>query len=69
MLGMDEIVGRYRSVPVAADQAAIVAKVRGLFITFTDELDRLLPDGRLKSVAFTDLESASHFAVKAASRA
>ena len=35
------------------------------FRAFAEELDKILPDGRAKSVAFTELENASMWAHKA----
>lgn len=39
--------------------------IRLEFRAFAEELDRVLPEGRAKSVAFTELESASMWAHKA----
>ena len=41
------------------------AAVRGLFIQLAESLAFILPDGRAKSVAFTELENASMWANKA----
>lgn len=38
--------------------------VRILFREFAEEIDAILPDGRAKSVAFTELENASMWAHK-----
>lgn len=40
-------------------------EVRLAFREFAEELDRVLPPGRAKSVAFTELENASMWAHKA----
>lgn len=40
-------------------------EIRVLFREFAEELDRILPAGRARSVAFTELESASMWAHKA----
>lgn len=41
------------------------AALRRDFVAFAEHLDRRLPDGRAKSVAFTQLEDASMWAHKA----
>jgi hypothetical protein len=41
------------------------ARLRGSFIEFAEMLNNVLPDGRAKSVALTELETASMWAHKA----
>lgn len=45
------------------------ASVRGKFVEFAHWLDENLPDGRAKSVMFTELETASMWAHKTANDA
>ncbi len=64
-IGSDEIITRFRSNKLAVGEQERVEAVRSLFLDLALDLDRKLPDGRYKSLALTDLETASMYAVKA----
>lgn len=68
-LGADEIEHRFgfHKATIEGDNATLPdhVQVRLGFRAFAETLDRVLPPGRAKSVAFTELESASMWAHKA----
>lgn len=69
MLGNEEIENRFgfHKATVEGDNATLPkhAELRRHFREFSSFLDDLLPDGRAKSVMFTELENASMWAHKA----
>lgn len=68
-LGKEEIEHRFgfHKATIEGENATLPKHklVRIEFRTFAEELDRVLPDGRAKSVMFTELENASMWAHKA----
>lgn len=67
-LGRSEIEGRFGRHKAALEGPAAPeehAKLREKWMAFAEELDTLLEDGRAKSIAFTELESASMWTHKA----
>lgn len=68
MLGAEEIENRFgfHKATIEGDNATLPnhVTVRRLFREFAEQLDELLPSGRAKYVAFTELESASMWAHK-----
>lgn len=68
MLGNKELnsrFGRHKASLEAPDNPARHQELRELWLGFTEILDNILDDGREKSVAFTELESASMWTHKA----
>lgn len=69
MLGKEEIENRFgfHKATVEGENATLPkhSKLRILFRELAEELDELIPNGRAKSVAFTELENASMWAHKA----
>lgn len=68
-LGPDEIEHRFgfHKATIEGENATLPKHrdVRLLFREFAEQLDEILPAGRAKSVAFTELENASMWAHKA----
>lgn len=68
MLGKQEIVNRFGHHDAAIEgpnpNEEVHKDVRALFVDLATKLDVLLPEGRGKSVMFTELESASMWAHK-----
>lgn len=68
-LGSEEIEHRFgfHKATIEGDNATLPYHrgLRRAFRAFAEELDANLPDGRAKSVAFTELENASMWAHKA----
>lgn len=68
MLGKDEIEARFgfHKATIEGDNATVPdhALVRKLYKRFVERLDEILPDGRYKSLAMTDLEQASMWSHK-----
>lgn len=68
-LGVDEIENRFgfHKATIEGDNASLPKHrdTRLKFREFAEFLDTVLPDGRAKSVAFTELENASMWAHKA----
>lgn len=64
-IGNEEIVNRFGYHKATDKTGPQHQEIRGAFIELGMFLDELLPDGRAKSVAFTELESASMWANKA----
>lgn len=69
MLGPEEINHRFgfHKATIEGENATLPRHrdTRLLFREFAEALDRMLPDGRAKSVAFTELENASMWSHKA----
>ena len=69
MLGREEIENRFgfHKATVEGGNATLPkhTRVRLLFRAFAEKLDEIAPDGRAKSVMFTELENASMWAHKA----
>lgn len=70
MLGEEEIKNRFgfHKGTIEGDNATVPkhAELRSIFVQMAKLLDERLPDGRAKSVAFTELQNASmwsHFAI------
>lgn len=67
-LGKDEIEHRFgfHKATIEGENATLPkhVRVRKSFRAFAEELDEILPDGRAKSVFFTELENASMWAHK-----
>jgi hypothetical protein len=65
-VGRDEILHRFGYHAASTEgpnaTAPIHADVRRLFIELAEHMDHLLPPGRAKALAFTELESAMHWA-------
>lgn len=68
-IGTDEIDHRFgfHKATIEGDNATLPkhARLRGEFKRFAEMLDEVLPPGRAKSVAFTELENASMWSHKA----
>lgn len=62
MIGREEVQNRFGYHRANADSAPKHAQVRELLETIAVQLDLLLPDGRDKSLAFTSLQEAMHWA-------
>jgi len=63
MLGEEEITKRFGTViPQTTAHLQTFADVRNAFIEFAKQLDIMLPDGRSKSIAFTELQEAKMWA-------
>lgn len=62
MLSLDEIQNRFGYHRATKESAPKHNAVRQLFEKTANELDSLIPDGRDKSLAFTELQSAMHWA-------
>jgi len=73
MIGKDEIHSRFgfHKATVEGENATLPqhTQLRVLICKFAEQLDVLLPDGREKSIAFTELETASMYAHKAVAKA
>lgn len=54
----------YESNPVSETEALLILALRKLFSTVQEAINEL-PDGRYKSIASTELETACMFAIKA----
>lgn len=65
MIGNDEIESRFGFHKGTDTTGPMHADVRALFIKFTNDLDKILPTGRAKSVAMTKLEEAAMWSNKA----
>ncbi|SNR38976.1 Acb2/Tad1 domain-containing protein [Blastococcus mobilis] len=61
----EHIADRFRFRPATSATVPVFEEVRALFTNLAEELDELLPAGREKAVAFTELETA-HFWANAA---
>lgn len=59
VMGRDEIENRFGSHPPTSVTAHKHETVKKGFISFAEFLDDILPDGRAKSTAFTQLQQAS----------
>lgn len=68
MTSADEIVERYRSLPLTDEQKKWVNRLREAFAELHGLIVATAPPGRERSLAETNLEQASHWAVKAVSR-
>lgn len=64
-LGIEEIRNRFGYHRPTSESQQIHTALRVLFRDFAMELDKLVPNGRAKSVAFTELENASMWSHKA----
>lgn len=62
MIGNNELINRFGYHRANADSAPKHAKVRDILLTTALDLDEFLPDGRDKSLAFTALQEAMHWA-------
>lgn len=69
LIGIDEIRYRfgYHKATIEGPEATLHShrELRLAFIEFAEKLDEVLPSGRAKSVAFTELENASMWSHKA----
>jgi hypothetical protein len=61
-LGKDEIEHRFGSHPATPITGRMHEQVRDAYVAFAEFLDRVLPDGRAKSTAFTNLQQSSMWA-------
>lgn len=72
-IGEDEIESRFgfhnASIEGASATIPRHARLRTLFKEFANELDTMIPHGRYKSLAFTELENASMWAHKSIAEA
>lgn len=64
-LGTDEVEKRFGK-SAASPESDFHKKVRAKFVEFANWLDDNVPDGRAKSVMFTELETTSMWAHKTA---
>lgn len=72
-VGNDEIENRFGFHKAAIETVDATkpkhADIRAAFVDFAQHLDDILPDGRYKSLAFTELEMASMWSHKAVAEA
>lgn len=61
-LGLDEIRHRFGNHPATTVTGKKHDQVREAYIAFAEFLDKVLPDGRAKSTAFTNLQQSSMWA-------
>lgn len=60
-MGIKELQNRFGYHPATPDTAPQHARIRNLFLDLAITLDSALPDGRDKSLALTELQSAMHW--------
>jgi hypothetical protein len=64
MLSMEELEGRFGFHVFSEEQKQLTLKIRHHFLTTALAMDMLLPAGRAKAIALTELETCSMWAIK-----
>jgi hypothetical protein len=66
-LTTEDVIKNFSSVPVNNQQTERIDVTRSFYQEMAINLNNLLPEGRLKSIAMTKLEESCMFAIKAIS--